>query len=271
MAITGIVISAAAVLMRDTLARYLTKSVEHHFEERLEKFKGDIRGNEIELEQIRGFLTTAQRERDAAIQAKRLEAAESLLRERQVLSRLSMLIEYMKILNTDKMLDATGDPKVAEFVQSLLHPLQVDRTLEDLKSFDRTISRLYLSEAVLKTFDAYQTIVMSAVTLLKMLSIPLDKKSDFIKSGKLSKTVIELLPGTADEFEKFGEGYAYYWSTHFHDEVLRVLRNDILGMDASGKDAASAERLVLESRLAQANVQMSLRENGLSQGLIRTD
>ncbi len=270
-AITGIVISAAAVLMRDTLARYLTKSVEHHFEERLEKFKGDIRGNEIELEQIRGFLTTAQRERDAAIQAKRLEAAESLLRERQVLSRLSMLIEYMKILNTDKMLDATGDPKVAEFVQSLLHPLQVDRTLEDLKSFDRTISRLYLSEAVLKTFDAYQTIVMSAVTLLKMLSIPLDKKSDFIKSGKLSKTVIELLPGTADEFEKFGEGYAYYWSTHFHDEVLRVLRNDILGMDASGKDAASAERLVLESRLAQANVQMSLRENGLSQGLIRTD
>ncbi|WP_442046283.1 hypothetical protein [Novosphingobium sp. YAF33] len=270
-AITGIVISAAAVLMRDTLARYLTKSVEHHFEERLEKFKGDIRGNEIELEQIRGFLTTAQRERDAAIQAKRLEAAESLLRERQVLSRLSMLIEYMKILNTDKMLDATGDPKVAEFVQSLLHPLQVDRTLEDLKSFDRTISRLYLSEAALKTFDAYQTIVMSAVTLLKMLSIPLDKKSDFIKSGKLSKTVIELLPGTADEFEKFGEGYAYYWSTHFHDEVLRVLRNDILGMDASGKDAASAERLVLESRLAQANVQMSLRENGLSQGLIRTD
>ncbi|MGA1851707.1 hypothetical protein [Sphingobium yanoikuyae] len=270
-AITGIVISATVVLMRDTLARYLTKSVEHHFEERLEKFKGDIRANERELEQIRGFLTTAQRERDAAIQTKRLEAAESLLRERQVLSRLSMLVEYMKILNTDKMLDDPGDPKIAEFIKTLLQPLQVDKILEEIKSFDRTLSRLYLSEAAVKTFEAYQTILMSAVTLLKVLSMPLDKKSDLIKRGKLSQTVIELVPGTADGFEKFGEGYAYHWATYLHDEVLRLLRNDILGMDASGKDAASAERLVLESRLAQAKVQMSLRENGLSQGLIRTE
>ncbi|PHP18165.1 hypothetical protein CG471_19035 [Sphingobium sp. IP1] len=175
-AITGIVISATVVLMRDTLARYLTKSVEHHFEERLEKFKGDIRDNERELEQIRGFLTTAQRERDAAIQTKRLEAAESLLRERQVLSRLSMLVEYMKILNTDKMIDDTGDPKIAEFVKTLIQPLQVDKTLEEIKSFDRTLSRLYLSEVAVKTFEAYQTILMNAVTLLKVLSMPLDKK-----------------------------------------------------------------------------------------------
>lgn len=270
-AITGIVMSTAAVLMRDTLARYLTKSVEHQFEERLEKFKADIRGNERELEQIRAFLTKAKQERDAAIQAKRLEAAESLLRERQVLSRLSMLVEYMKILKTDRMLDAPGDPKVAEFVQTLLEPVHVDKTLEDLKLFDRTTSRLYLNEAAVKTFEAYQAIVMSAVTVLKLLSIPLDQKSEFLKPSKLRETVTDLLPGTKDGFEKFGEGYAYYWTTHFHDEVLRLLRNDILGMDASGKDAASAERLVLESRLAQANVQMSLRENGLPQGFLRTD
>ncbi|HBT0240407.1 TPA: hypothetical protein MA013_001233 [Klebsiella pneumoniae] len=47
-------------VMRDALGKFLTKSVEHKFEKKLETFKADIRGSEKELEQI-SFLSFIQK------------------------------------------------------------------------------------------------------------------------------------------------------------------------------------------------------------------
>jgi hypothetical protein len=265
---TSGVLAVAGYLFRETLAKFFSKAIEHSFEKRLEAFKGELRDNEKELEQIRSFLVSARRDHDTALQAKRLDAAEALLRARDHLGQLSMLVEYMKILNTEEILKDADDPKVAEFVDVLLKPFDIDEKFKQLGTLDKTLARLYLSEQSLKAFDAYQSIIMSAAMMLKLFSTPLKNKGNLIKSGSLSRTVIELVPGSKEGFDKFGEGFAYHWATYFHDQILMSLRHEISGTDDLAKAAKSAESLAVESRRAQLNVRSTLEEKGLPEKLI---
>lgn len=177
------VIGVVGYLFRDALAKFFSKAIEHRFEKRLEAFKGELRDNEKELEQIRSFLVSARRDHDTALQAKRLNAVEALLRARDGLAQLSMLVEYMKILNIEEILKDADDPKVAEFVDVLLKPFDIDEKFKQFGTLDKTLARLYLSERSLKAFDAYQSIIMHAAMMLKLFSVPLKNRGGMIKVG----------------------------------------------------------------------------------------
>lgn len=265
------VIGVAALLMRDTLAKFFLKSVEHRFEKKLETFKADIRDNEKELDQIRSFLVSARRDRDSATQTKRLEAAELLLRARHGLSQLSMLVEYLKILNTEQIIKDGNDPKIIEFIETLVKPFDIDEKIKLLGAIDRTLPRLYLSDKSLKVFDAYESIIIHAAMMMKLLSLPLRNKSGLVNAGTLSKTVVEIVPGAKEGFDKWGEGYAYHWAKYFHDEILRHLRHEVSGTDDLKRDTESIERLAIDSRRAQINVRASLEQAGLPDNLIKPD
>lgn len=265
------VLGFVAYLMRDTVATFFSKAVEHRFEKQIEAFKAEIRNSEKELDQIRSFLASAQRERDSLIQAKRLEAAEILLRARHGLAQLSMLVEYMKILNTEKILEDADDPKITGFMETLLKPFDVDEKIKQLGAIDKTIPKLYLSEKSLKAFEAYESIILSAAMMMKLYSIPLRDKGKLINAGSLSKTVIELVPGSKDGFDKWGEGFAYHWSAYFHDEILRTLRDEVSGADDLKRDTKSAQRFALDARRAVIKVKSSLEDAGLPDTLIKPD
>lgn len=265
------VIGVVGYLLRDTIAKFFSNAIEHRFETRLEAFKGELRDNENELEQIRSFLVSVRSNHNSALQAKRLEAAEGLLRARNALAQFSMLVEYMKILNTEEILKDADDPKVAEFIETLLKPFDVDEKAKQIGAIDKTLPRLYLSEKSLKAFEAYESIIMSAVMMMKLLTVPLRNKGNLIKAGSLSKTVIELVPGSKDGFDKFGEGFAYHWTTYFYDQILQSLRHEISGVDDLAKATESITNLALDSRKAQLDVRSTLEGVGLPEKLIKTD
>lgn len=182
-----------------------------------------------------------------------------------------MLVEYMKILNTEQILKDANDPKIAEFIETLVKPFDIDEKIKLLGAIDKTIPRLYLSDKSLKAFDAYESIIIHAAMMMKLFSIPLRDKGGLIKAGSLSKTVMELVPGSKDGFDKWGEGFAYHWSTYFHDEILRSLRHEVSGADDMTRDTESIERLALNSRRAQINIRSSLEQAGLPDTLIKPD
>lgn len=264
-------LATAGYLLRDTLAKFISNAIEHRLEKRLEAFKGELRDNEKELEQIRSFLVTARRDHDAAIQAKKLEAAEVLMRARHGLSQFSMLVEYMKILNTEEIIKDAGDPKIAEFIQVLIKPFDVEQKIKQLGTIDKTLPRLYLSEQSLKAFDAYESIILNAAMMMQFFTFPLRDKGTFLKAGTLSRTVIELVPLSKEGFDRFGEGYAYHWATYFYDQILKSLRHEISGVDDLAKATKSAEILALDSRRAQLNVRSTLKASGLPEKLIKAD
>jgi len=266
------IVAIVGFLFRDALASFFSKVIETRFEKQMETFKAELRDKENELGQIMSFLTSARRERDSALQTKRLEAAEILLRLRQSIGQLSMLVEYMKILNTDELLKKGDDKAISEFAEGLIKPFDVDGVLKSMKEINRTLPQLYLSEETLKIFDAYESIIMNATMMMKVFSIPLSRKADLIKkTDTLSKKIIDILPGAKEGFDKFGESYAYYWSQYFYDEILRSLRNEVAGTEDTARDAKSIERLALDSRQAQANIRASLESAGLPDSVINSD
>lgn len=270
----GVATSAGALgvlgyMLRDAISKYLFKQVEHRFEKKLERYKGDIRDNEKELEQIRAYLVTASRERAALLQTKKFAAAESLMQARQKMARFTILIEYLKILDVEKLLDGSEEIKVAEFISTLISPFKLEEKLAEEQA-DRTLAKLYLTERTLKLFDAYEGIIIQGVMLMKLLSLPIPDRSRLMKFDGVTDKIVDLLPGTKDGFEKHGGSYAYYWATYFHDEILKSLRAEISGAEQLGEDAKSIENMALSSRLAHANVLTSLANAGLPKTILRT-
>lgn len=239
----------------------------NHFEKKIEKFRAEIRDNENELAHIRTFLVNAQRERDSLLQAKKLEAAESLLQLRQKVAQFSMAVEYLKILNAGEILKSNDD-KMNEFIQSLIEPLGIDDKMNEISKFDRTASVLYLSKETLQTFEAYEKIVMHAVTMLKIAAAPIKEKNAFINSGALAKEIIAYMPSSKAGFDKFGEQYAYHISRGIYDDILTSLRHEISGADDASRDTKSIERAAIESRQAQLNIRDSLQKAGLAESSV---
>lgn len=268
---SGLVLSLAVYLMRNTLARFFSRSVEHHFEKKFESFKADIRDKEKELERISAFLLSARRERDAALQSKRLEAAEIVVRSRQILSSLTLVAEYLKGLNINEIMRKGDDPKITQFIEALLAPLNVDEKIQAYNALDRTLPKLYLSERTLKIFEAYESIILYAVMTMKMLGLPLRNKADIFKEGNLSKLIIELVPGTRETFEQHGEGYCLFWVTYFYDETLKALRQELLEDSNMLRDTQSATRLAMDSRQAQIDLHSLLQRNGLPDTLVKSE
>lgn len=263
------VITLALYLMRGTLIRIFTKKIEHHFEKKLETFKADIRESEKELEQIRSFIVSSRRDRDVALQVKRFEAAESMMRARKSLSEFSILVEYMKGLNIDEILKKGDDPKIIEFINALLKPLNIDEKISSYSLFDKSHLNLYLSEKTIKVFDAYEMIILHSVTMMRLLSMPLKNKDHLINKGDISKFVIEAAPTSKEGFEKFGEDYALHWANYFYNEILKSLRKELHGAENMERDTESATRLALDSRKAQLTMRSTLDAVGLSDALLK--
>ncbi|CAI2540284.1 Uncharacterised protein [Serratia liquefaciens] len=256
--------------MRDALSKFFAKSIEQKLDRKLELFKAGIRDGEKELEQIRTFIVSARRDRDSTLQSKRFEAAEVVIKIRQQLAQFTIIVEYIKTLKIYKILQDGDDPKIIEFINVLIKPLNIDDNLKILGAIDRTLPRLYLSERSVKVFEMYENIVINAVVLIKLCSLPMKNKQKILKEDSLSKSIIELAPLSKPGFEEFGEGYAFHWATYFYNETLRELRNELFGTDNIANDTESAERVALDTRMAQINVRQSLHKTGLSESLLNS-
>lgn len=265
------VIAFGVYLFRETIAKVFSRIIEDRFEKRMEVFKAELRDKENELDRIMTYLTSARRERDSALQAKRREAAEVLLRCRQQLSQFSVLVEYMKTLNTEEMLKSDDSGKVAEFAEALLKPFKVDEKMQEFSKIDQTLPKLYLSEATMKRYEVYSDIIAGAIMMMKIFTLPIKNRAKILKEGNVGKKICELYPSVKDGFEKFGEQYSYYWAQFFHDDILRSLRHEISGIDDNYRDARSIEELALDSRGAQVKIRNSLQEVGLTDILIDSE
>ena len=269
----GVVASAGFLggvgfFMRDYLSKLLTKSVEHNFEKKLEKFKSDIRESERELEQIRHYIASSRSSRDSVLQTKKFEAAENLIRIRQFLCGFTAVVQYMQVLKIDELMKSGGDPKIDGFMEAITKPLNINQRMQEYGKFDKDTPKLYLSERVVSVFEIYESIIIHAIATLQLLALPMPKKQDILKKGDISKRIIELVPSSQSCFEQFGETHIYYWHDYFYREILKELRNELVGESNKIKDTDSAARLALDFRNVQLQVSTILKQHGLSEGLI---
>ncbi|WP_109256357.1 hypothetical protein [Klebsiella pneumoniae] len=265
---SSLFISGVGYLFRDSLGKFLTKSIEHKFDTKLEKYKSEIREGEKEIEQIRSYISTLRTSRDSVLQSKRFESAENLIKIRKFLSGLTLAVQYMQMLNVKEIMKMGDDQRLNDFMEAITRPLDINGKLEGYNVFDKETMKLYLSESTINSFEIYESITIYALISLQFLSMPLARKHNILNEGTLSKKIIDSIPASKEGFEKFGEGYIYHWHDYFYSDTLNKLRNELIGEGNMLNDTKSAERLALDFKKTQANIKQELTAYGLSQGLI---
>lgn len=258
-------LAGIAYFFKDVITRFFTRSIEGRFEKSIEKFKAEIIYEEKELAQIREAIVAARRERDVGLQAKRFESAEMLLSSRKFLLEFYGLVEFVKLIKFDELLKNYDKNKVKDLVDTIIKPYNIDSKLEELKKYDHSIPKLYLSERVIAFYEAYRQIIMHAVTVMKLLNLEVYKSADDLKSDALVKTIQELVPAFEAEFDKHGYMYAYSCLDYFYEGILKELRNDLFGSNTMDSDTESAVRLVIDANNAQLKVRTALSQYGLSE------
>lgn len=276
--VIGVLTTSGAIigigyLLKDVIGRFFTKSIEHDFEKKIEKFKSDIKEGERELEQMRTYLSSVRSERELVLQAKRFEAAENLMKVRDFINKQGMVVRYMQVIKFDELLKKINEPNVRQFIDHLIKPLKIDDMFAGYREIDSNTSSLYLSEDTLKTFSFYRDITFCAAAVLKLVEIS-DADVDgskFISTKKLRQEIIELAPWTKELFERHGDGYVYFLSEYFYDQTLKMLRGELFGDGNSIRDKENATQLALNFYEVKQQVRNVLGEYGLPENLIKSD
>ena len=71
-------LTAAVALGKAVILTRLTASVKHEFDERLERFRSDLKDKESELQMLRNHALSGLKDRQSALQAKQFEAIDQL-------------------------------------------------------------------------------------------------------------------------------------------------------------------------------------------------
>lgn len=172
-------------LCRNFLGRFITKSVEHKYDKKIEEFKSDIRDGEAEIAQIRTYISSARSARDSALQEKKIEAAEELIKIRRFLYQFNMGILLFRTLKIDELSKQIGDPKVKDFVNSMLQPIKLEARMAEYNTLDKDTPKLYLNDKIVKVFGIFEGITMVGVARLRMLEIGVSEKKIFSSSEDL--------------------------------------------------------------------------------------
>ncbi|EMK2611566.1 hypothetical protein V8U19_002312 [Citrobacter freundii] len=258
-------------LWRDSLGRFMTKSVEHRFDKKLEKYKSEIKESEKELEQMREYLSSVRSGRDSLLQMKKIESAENLIKARRCLNDFYLAVSYMQMFNIEAFYENIEDSKIQNVIDALIKPLNLDDKAAEYKKFDLDTPRLYLSDRTMKIFDVYSGIVMVSVSTLRMLEMKDKDASGIVSYKNIIKNIIELLPHTKEGFEEHGDSFIFQFHNYFRRELLTEIKNELTGDKNMTRDTELAAELAIGLRKAQNKVKETIAQYNIPDVLINTD
>ncbi|EPX2739224.1 hypothetical protein ACWYD0_001896 [Klebsiella aerogenes] len=265
--ITGII----GYLWRDSLGRFMTKSVEHRFDKKLEKYKSDIKENERELEQMRGYLSSVRSGRDSLIQIKSFESAETLIKARSYLNEFHLAVTYMQMFKVNELFENIDNPNIQNAIDALIKPLKLDDKVAEYKKIDVDTPRLYLSDKTMKVFDIYSGIVMVSVATLRMLELKDKDASSIVSAKNTVNNILDLLPSSKKGFEEYGDSFIFQFHDHFRRELLAEIKNEITGESNMTRDTELAAELALGLRNAKDKVKEAIERYDIPNDLFNNE
>ncbi|MDQ0074511.1 hypothetical protein J2W34_006335 [Variovorax boronicumulans] len=155
-------LTAAAALGKAVILTRLTASVKHEFDERLERFRSDLKDKESELQMLRNHALSGLKDRQSALQAKQFEAIDQLWAAWSSFAGLRLSLSIVGTMKYDEMLKISKtDPN--------MRGLFADLDVFDLKSvkLDGDMARPYVSPLAWAIFQAYSVLLITGVMKIK--------------------------------------------------------------------------------------------------------
>lgn len=242
-----------AYLLRSIIETRLRASVQHEFNEKLEKlrtdlrnseeaFKTDLRAKEREIEALRSGALSGLVSRQAILDKRRLEVVEQLWVAIEKLAPLKMPASMMATVDFEKALNfAAEESKVREFFATLGKSCEPN----SLEKTDAHRSRPFVSEMAWALFSAYQAILYLPLVQLQMLKAGI-KDPGILDATHVPKLTKAALPAYSEYIDKYGSSGCYYLIETLQAELLKELRRIMSGEESDKASVEQAARIMKE-------------------------
>lgn len=238
---TGVLVGAG-YLYKDVIFKYYERKISLKFDKELENFKSEIRYKEKILEDelkrkdnelifIRDSLMNFKKERLTAINSKKLVAYESLYDALKFYNQTATLTNMLKVIDLNKALDNKYRQSLQKYSEMLFNSFGIEKIVAEMNSKDEKYFQLYLNNKILDNFKIFKEISVHSILLINLLRMGL-LKEDILNNDYLMKSISELVPTAEKGFKDYGNQYALYWHDYFYNQVINLLRVEILGNDA---------------------------------------
>lgn len=247
--LAAIYLAIAAFFARQYIIDFISTSVRHDFEKKLETVRAALRAKEAEIEALRSGAFSRVDAIQTAIVARRMKAADDLwdaVIDWQSLTSVVSMMAYVKFDAASERIE--HEPKLQSVFKTIA-PNVMD-TLSKLSGRPDK-DRPHLSDAAWALFTAYRSIFSAAASKAHLLASGIDGRT-FIKPEGIDDVLLAALPEHKDLVSLGPSGHLQVLDLLRH-RILEELRRTIEGKE---QDAASVERSaallsVVEEKLRQ--------------------
>lgn len=235
-------------LLRSLIVNRLAKSVQHEFDNKLEKlrtdhrkseesFRADLQAKTAQIESLRSAAMAALTTRQAAVDKRRIDAVDQLWSAVIALGPAKAVSAWISVLKFDAVAEESArNPRMREMFSALSG--QTD--LQKIIPVDAAKARPFVSQMAWALFSAYQAIVSLAVAKLLLLKTGVDS-GKYLNIDSVTRLVRAALPHHAEYIQQHGDAAFHYLLDELESALLQELQRQLLGVEsdkASIKQAA---------------------------------
>ncbi len=243
---------------RKTIATYFTRGIEHEFEKKLEKLRSELRVRENELRAeiqageneiaaLRSGALTGIASRQAALDQRRLRAAEEIWAAVVALGPARVVSEMLSSIRFER---AAKEVQTDLKMRSVFQKIGSTIDLTKMASSSAESARPFVPPSVWAAFLAYRTIVGRAVAKLEILKTGVG--SDILNKELVPKLIKAVLPHQSSLVDEFGEDGYFVFVEELEANLLKEIQNMLAGHDLDETTVRKSAEIVRLSREIRA-------------------
>lgn len=243
-------------LLRSVISTRLSASVKHEFDQKVETLKADLRTKETQIEALRAGALSALASRQAALDARCIQAVDQLWSAVQALGpakSVSATIATLKFKGAAKA--SAENPRAREMFGMLGG--QTDPT--KIHTGEAEKARPFVSEMAWAVFSAYRAILSVAIIKMQILKSGLDMP-DIVDEDGVRRLITIVLPHQAAFVKQHDTGAYHYLLEELENLLLQELRRVVEGVESDRETVKRAGAILQESENVMASLVKSAGE-----------
>jgi hypothetical protein len=223
-----LILAGLAYLFRNVFTKWVKRKIDYDYNAKLERLKADLTAEQKRLDDLRLTVLHHASARRAALDARRLLAVENVWAGLINFAPWRMAAQMMLSINIEKAGAAVEkNPNVRRFFETIGKTFD-PKSLPPNKALSE---RPFVSEVAWAYYQAYSSIVTSAVMVIKSLELGLDVNK-YMKPEVVENLVTAALPHQAEYVKKYGLSGCSLLLDELETKLLAALRDMLEGKES---------------------------------------
>jgi hypothetical protein len=246
-------LAAVLWLARNWIITRLTASVEHEFEQKIERLRSELRVSEDALRDVRTTALRALTEKETARDKRRIDGIDAIWEAMLELKKDYGIASTFQILNYDAVCNRIEEPKMRQYFELVF--ARVDASAADHPAIlQADVARPWVSPIVWALFKAYWAAIAYTRGIAGMLKIGEDPRK-YTSLEKIEEILAAALPAEMTQFSPFLPRFIAQSLDLLERKLLAAIRDEIADVAPDMTTVQQAQRIAdAASRFRSLNV-----------------